>query len=269
MQVFINECSIHEQFYEYGRFELSLRRFFSVLTALNRIQAEAQLYQIGDILIYKAVRAEILAASLNRIRDKSLKSAINNIFFNKLNAQDWMAERIHSSDDLFVCDGELVTDTSMAEIAERIQCSITELGLLINFPESKFEGRTSVVIDKNEEVSTSVDCISQRGEFEKWLELNFALSKYEYGFDSNMPPRDTQTILIEISRFIRTTLPKQGGRTIYREIQTQFLWYVDNLHFGNAAHFEVFDSNGNHIGEADLDGILNGMKADNQKKLGF
>ncbi len=267
MQIFVNECSIHEQFYEQTRFEFALRQFFSVLNSLNKARTETRLYQVHDFRFYKAVYGEFLVSSLNNIRDKSLKVAVNNILSNKLNALDWMKDRVHSPDDIFECDDELVTDTSMAEVAERLQSGITELGLLINFPQSKFDGMTSLTINKNEETSTIVDCVNQRIEFESWLESNFPLSQNEYEHDSDIPPRDAQTLLIDRIRFVRTTLPKQGGRTVFQEIQTRYYWYVDSFHFGNAAHLEVFDSIGNHIGESNLNGVLDKNKADDRKKL--
>ncbi|BDI14472.1 hypothetical protein ANSO36C_02740 [Nostoc cf. commune SO-36] len=48
---------------------------------------------------------------------------------------------------------------------------------------------------------------------------------------------------------------------------TGMYWYVDNLHYGTAAHLEVFDKRGYHIGEADLQGDINTSKKDKNKTI--
>jgi hypothetical protein len=42
---------------------------------------------------------------------------------------------------------------------------------------------------------------------------------------------------------------------------------VDNLHIGKAAHLEVFDKTGRHLGETDLQGNLNPVKKDLAKTI--
>lgn len=159
MDIFINECSLHEQFVEQADFEIALRDFFQVLNTVLNKTLDYKLHQRGDLLyVYKAVRSTELVASLNRLRDKSFKIAINNVLYNKLNAQDWTQEQVHSSNDVFLCDGERVTDTCMAELAERLQSKIIEGGLLINFPQSKFLDLNSVTVEKNENIATELDC---------------------------------------------------------------------------------------------------------------
>lgn len=54
------------------------------------------------------------------------------------------------------------------------------------------------------------------------------------------------------------------GKTIYKEKKNNRYWYLDNLHKN---HYEVFDCNGRHIGEADLEGNLDTSKKDNNKKI--
>lgn len=66
-------------------------------------------------------------------------------------------------------------------------------------------------------------------------------------------------------RFRRTSHEVQGEK-VYLEIDTGRYWYLDNLHRN---HYEVFDSNGNHIGESDMDGIVNSSRRDKKKKLNF
>ena len=54
------------------------------------------------------------------------------------------------------------------------------------------------------------------------------------------------------SKFQKTNKIEQG-QIVYRELKTGNFWYLDNLH---KDHYEVFDSNGKHIAEADMDGKM-------------
>ncbi len=42
---------------------------------------------------------------------------------------------------------------------------------------------------------------------------------------------------------------------------------MDNLHYGKAAHLEVFDKMGKHIGEADLQGNIDYSQKDLNKTI--
>lgn len=59
---------------------------------------------------------------------------------------------------------------------------------------------------------------------------------------SSVPPRDDETILADISLFSETRHSYQR-RKMYRRNGTSELWYVDNCHFGEDAHIEVFNEN--------------------------
>ena len=64
-------------------------------------------------------------------------------------------------------------------------------------------------------------------------------------------------------RFKKTSKNIQGEH-VYKEINTNNYWYFDNFHKN---HFEVFNYKMEHIGEADLNGIIDTTKKDNNKKL--
>lgn len=65
------------------------------------------------------------------------------------------------------------------------------------------------------------------------------------------------------SRFARA---RQGGQseTVYKELKTGNLIYLDRLH---KTHYEVFDSQGKHLGEMSLNGVLDRSAADPSKRL--
>lgn len=71
-----------------------------------------------------------------------------------------------------------------------------------------------------------------------------------------------QFCLSDVCRFERTKHIRSASKQrIYKEINTNNYWYYDSFHKENKEHYEVFDSNGNHIGEADLKGnIIEGTK---------
>lgn len=57
--------------------------------------------------------------------------------------------------------------------------------------------------------------------------------------------------------------PVQGA-TVYKEQASGRYWYMDMLH---KTHYEVFDHQGRHLGEADLTGVLNKEKKDSRKRI--
>jgi hypothetical protein len=118
--------------------------------------------------------------------------------------------------------------------------------------------------DYIEMVTIDANCKIEGVEF--WYMKNRD-KRYQYEANANIPPSDEQTILVNSAIFEQTSLPLQGGRKVYRHLKNRTYWYVDNLHIGKAAHIEVFDSNGKkHLGEANLQGILDYSKADSTKK---
>ena len=58
----------------------------------------------------------------------------------------------------------------------------------------------------------------------------------------------------------------EHGEPVYREKRTNYYWYWDNFH---NYHYEVFDSKGKHLGEANLDGELDTSKKDKPKTISF
>lgn len=61
-----------------------------------------------------------------------------------------------------------------------------------------------------------------------------------YNCNSNVPPRDEESILADASKFEATEY-RYNGRQMYRRKGTNDLCYIDSKHFGDAAHIEVFN----------------------------
>lgn len=69
--------------------------------------------------------------------------------------------------------------------------------------------------------------------------------------------------LTNVSQFVRAGQGGQG-ETVYKELKTGNLIYLDRLH---KTHYEVFDSHGKHLGEMSLNGGLDYSKADSNKRF--
>jgi hypothetical protein len=154
----------------------------------------------------------------------------------------------------------------MAEIAERKLRNQGLLGTLINFPNSRYSPRLVLDVVKNGSVTSRVVCAENKTQLADWLKEVLDLVSVDYDYNSTRPPDDCQTVLRDITRFQKTGQFQQGRR-IHLEIQTRRYWYVDHLHYGQASHLEVFDARGLHVGESNLEGIVDASKLDREKKI--
>jgi hypothetical protein len=283
MEIFINEVSLEGQYLNEAEFRDAVKTFTAIFLLINEKIQKKKLYK-GESAIfikYKAIRGFNFHTSLNLLKDKSLKTAFINIVFNKSNPQEWCTEQLHSSEDLFDClisddNCKNVNDTSLAEVTERKLQNPDSEYLLINFANSSFRiahpniknNCLITIIKNNDEINLiCLDGIDSKLALEFWLEHKLNLSQLEYSFDSTKSPTDKQTILRDTTRF-KKTANKCQGRVIYLESNTERYWYVDNLHYGQASHLEVFDKTGkNHLGEADLEGNINYAKSSSKKTI--
>lgn len=69
--------------------------------------------------------------------------------------------------------------------------------------------------------------------------------------------------LLNRTRFKRTNMIQQG-KVVFEEIETGNYWYLDNFH---KDEYEVFDHQHEHIGVADLEGILDKTKKVNGRQF--
>ncbi len=281
MEIFINEVSLEGQYTNELEFVSAIKDFIEIFKLLNKKTNNKQVYKEDSKLFvnYNAIRESNFSASLNIIKDKSLKQAFVEIVFNKQNPKEWRKEQLHSSDDLFdYLNNETsknVTDTSLAEVSERSLRNGGSIYLVINFKSSTFnllhpdikECCIIPIIKNNDERQPiKLDGIDSHLALQNWLEIKLSLSRIEYDFLSRYPPKDQQTILRDTQRFQKTQ-NIYDGRSIYREIQNNRYWYVDNFHYGQASHIEVFNAQGDHIGESDLNGNIDETKKDSNKMI--
>lgn len=282
MEIFINEVSLEGQFITEAEFRDAIKIFNSIFELINQKVQDKELYKEDSNIYanYEAIKGSSFNASLKQLKDKSLKTAFINVVFNKSNPKEWRREKLHSSEDLFDCltidnDYKNVCDTSLAEVAERKSKNESKEYLLVNFINSSFRithphinSCCLITVIKNsvEDNRICIDGVDSKLALEYWLENKLNLSSLEYSLDVTEPPRDEQRLLLDTTRFKKTSF-RYGGRFIYCELTTGRYWYVDSLHEGKAAHLEVFDKRGYHIGEADLQGNIDTSKKDKNKTL--
>lgn len=84
----------------------------------------------------------------------------------------------------------------------------------------------------------------------------------------NTEKRNITFLLEDVYRFSRTNkIYRDSKQRIYLEKETGRYWYKDYYHKDNKKHYEVFDREGNHIGEANVNGILDCSKCDKSKTI--
>jgi hypothetical protein len=166
-------------------------------------------------------------------------------------------------------EGELyirdVSNSSMAELAERVMREAIPTGCLFNFVGSELAGHIALDISKNRVAPpVTVASFEAVAAFENWLDKFRGAKPYD-PVTATEPPIDEQTCLADLTRFEPTSRPKKHGRTLYEHRTSRDIYYVDNQHAGRSAHLEVFSRMRKHKGEASLDGKLDPSKCDKDK----
>lgn len=144
----------------------------------------------------------------------------------------------------------------IAEAAEAKQNEGADKTILINIADTYVNNRESIHIIKDAvhyndlPILVSIPTVNNEIEFSQW-------------FTTLSTPNFSLT---DKARFQATAF-KWHKQKIYRETTTNYFWYYDFFHDTNKKHFEVFNAQGIHLGEASIDGILDGSKADNQKRI--
>lgn len=151
------------------------------------------------------------------------------------------------------------TDIARKIIAEAAEAKLnegTDKTVVINIADTYVNDRESIHIIKDAvhyndlPILVSIPTVSNEIEFSQW-------------FTSLSTPNFSLT---DKTRFQATAF-RWHKQKIYRETTTNYFWYYDFFHDTNKKHFEVFNAQGIHLGEASLEGVLDEKKADNQKRI--
>ncbi|MDR1678435.1 MAG: hypothetical protein LBR81_01495 [Prevotellaceae bacterium] len=244
MEILINELSLTGQFGSIGDFiGRGLTPFLSVISNIdlstNILYKKRNFWNckltatdtIHDILVGKRSK------KLSRTNDEIRKS--KSILTSLIDEPFWEDTQKHNTSDKYKFYGNDILNSSLAETCERDK-------IVISFVHSDFSANVLSVSKNGTEIN--VDNLFDNGHY-------FSVAK-------------SRRIIISFSltdntRFTKTSLVNQG-KSVYQEISTGYFWCLDNFHRN---HYEVFDSIGKHLGEADLKGNLDSSKKDTTKKI--
>jgi hypothetical protein len=200
-----------------------------------------------------------------------IRAVLREIAFSERYWKCWRPSRVGEDDQLFVCEnvGLELIDETLCEAAERDLRAKDTRVRTVSAPDSE--------CGKHEWLSLRKVATAERaelpngtsvGDVRKWI----IDERGVYDPSSTVAPLDFQTVLVrDPTRFQRTNrMWHVAGRDrrIYMEIATANLLYVDEGHWGPSAHLEVFNANGDHLGEADIaSGVLDASKNDPDKHI--
>lgn len=205
-------------------------------------------------LDHKHLEHRPLVATINHHPDKLLKPLLRSIF------KCDRAEEQTDPASTYLCQGKDVTNTSLSFACKKVLEEINT---------SVFCFSSSIYSTPELSISSQTCNVSIKNIYEKIEQYFSSLTNDDqYPTSASYTPFDRQTILANTTRFTRTSfIEPHGHRRVFYEKENCRYWYVDNLHIGQRAHLEVFDSHGEHLGEADLVGNIDTNKKDSAKKI--
>jgi hypothetical protein len=177
MEIFINELSLHGQYPSQETFTKAVTKFVEVFSYIQDKVKSNEMLKDELFITSKALKDETFQQSFERIKNRQLKDAFRGIIFNKLKPKNWQSERLHSPDDLYTAEKcshqeTFVTETSVAEIAERKLQRPQKRFLLINFIESQFNDCGCFDVKKDgHKLIIELDCIETKEALKLWLDL--------------------------------------------------------------------------------------------------
>lgn len=178
-------------------------------------------------------------------------------------SDDWQDSRYQQSSARYFCWDLAqeqvfnVNDSPLAEIAERKLTGHQAYFLFINL-----QWRTN----SREFFYVFKDAFDLSGAPSEILRLDFVddVNGLQRWLNTHIPPFSLENN----PQFRKTNRVRpQSKQSIYEELSTGCFWYFDFYHKDNKLHYEVFNAQGKHLGEADAEGRLKEGTADHTKKL--
>lgn len=241
-ELILNEYSLAGQFRSKEDFiESAMTQIVGLLNELPKDKG---------ILIWK--KTDLYQHSVTPNADDTLHSILRNttrhpdtlrfkmLAKNLLTEPYWDNDPKQDKDKTYRWKGKDVSDTGLAEACERDK-------VIVSWEHPDF---TQSLLSVNKGCE-AVDLINLRkaDDYDTHA-INFGWSPVPFSLKCS-------------SRFMGTNHLVKGAK-VYQECDTEYYWYKDTFHHN---HYEVFDRNGNHLGEANLSGDLDTSKADPNKKL--
>jgi len=247
MEIFINERSLSGQ-YELHSVTEGIRTFLAAVNTLNNCSAEKGIFTSRLFFDFQAISNTYLGSIL------SASPELRGTFFSNIkNARKWEDNRVHPVTSTYLYNRTDYVNSSIAELAERKIAQADLKGMLINFTDSTFAELVKIAITKDSSINVILDCSYDEDSVTLWLIDNgFIDPKAVYSAIATFPPKDYQTILLKSGLFELTGLRNQN-RKVYKKIDAEEYWVVDNMHRGNDAHIEVFSSRSRlHLGTSPI-----------------
>ena len=247
MEILINELSLNGQFLTVQDFvNDGLTPFTATLKELNTskdVVLKKQDFWNSQITSINDLHSILVQKSDEITRFKSIVSSL-------IDKPFWEDSQKHNIEDDYEYNRSKIIGSSLAESCERDKVVISFIHA--NFSSAKlqtFRNKKPIDVDNLFSKEHYIEIAYSRNQINKceYFERKFA-------FD--------QIVLLENEcRFRKTNKPPQQGRSVYEEISTGYYWYLDNLHQN---HYEVFNNDGQHVGEANLQGIIDYSKRGNK-----
>lgn len=244
MDILLNELSLSGQ---YDSREIFVEEILPTLIGvLDEIQElfNATIYKNQEFYSSKVTRTDtihdILVGDLSRQYPslRKIKRQLSSLLFAE---PYWEGTRKHSKNYSYIYDGNDICNHSVAEACERDR-------VIVSFRDSELFREKTLSILKNGNEQIDVDNLFNVGHYSNVLRQR----GIRYSFS-----------LKDGTRFQKCRKNVQG-QNVYREIDTDYYWYLDNLHKN---HYEVFDRKRQHIGTANTDGIIDSSKKVNGRIL--
>lgn len=241
---FLNESSLEE----YTDLQAALVLFLSASEALK----EAGVAAFRDSWFFQTAwfKGHFNAIGI----PKDVRAAVQFLVFTDHHFPCWRPDRLSNAEVEFHCESPTVTlsDVSLCEAAGRKYRDATEAVVVVSAADSAFgaEGLLRVYMSESE-IPAELRNSTTLAKLREWI----AGQREYYDRTSAEVPRDFQTVLEkDPTRFRRTgKRERRSKRQIFEEVTTGRLYYVDSLHYGRAAHIEVWSRTLEHLGIADLE----------------
>ncbi|WP_261857402.1 hypothetical protein [Photobacterium sanguinicancri] len=192
--------------------------------------------------------------AVNQILRTDTKRLFKKVFYDKF-SKVWNDEQVHCEDTWYeMSNGECVTGDTFAECAELTLSSDKHP---IAFVNNKVTAGTLAEVVKGWEGGARQSIYVELADIEVnpklWLEQKYNVADYCYDLASDIPPIDSQTYLRDSSRYTKTGMINHGKAVHYCVLERTY-HVIDNLHYGESSHIEVWNRFGKHLGENDLNG---------------
>lgn len=246
MDILLNERSLSGQY--------ASREFFvdeilpSLIEVLREIEdfgevSPYKIYKKIDFYNYLITKTDTLHSILigNLSRQYPSIRKFKNQLIHFVQEPYWEDTRRHLENCSYTYNGENFCNHSVAEACERDK-------IILSLKESQQFTEKTLTILKNTTKEIILDNLFEKGQYSKVLRTRGIACRFS---------------LKDKSRFQKDGRIVQG-QNVYKELDTSYYWYLDNLHKN---HYEVFDKNEQHLGIANMDGDIDHTKKENGRTL--